>query len=375
MIDGNLLEQLSLSPEDIILIKQIDSVMQFFSDLMESDLFIDCYDDVKKEIIVVAQSKPLNNNSLYNGIFIGEIVSHENEPAVYTVLSTGVSVRDIRALIPKDLLIPENNVVSQDIVPIKNKDNKVIAALIREKDISENIQHEKKYRKLIRATEQLSEKLNKYNGYITPYSPSMDENKLAIKEIQHRIKNNLQYIASVMNIQARRSTKQEVKEILYENRNRILSLASIYEILTQDILDDKISIKHIISEIVNNINIFLSDDKNINITILGNDIFVNSYIATSIAIVVNELITNAVKHAFKYKTEGKIIVNINIGKRYSSITVEDNGVGFDINNINKSNLGLSLVKLIVTEQLKGKVQVISNINGSKINFDFKLDVL
>ncbi len=63
--------------------------------------------------------------------------------------------------------------------------------------------------------------------------------------------------------------------------------------------------------------------------------FVNSDKGTSIAIVVNELITNAVKHAFKSKAEGKIIVNINPGKEYSSITVEDNGSGFDVNNIKK----------------------------------------
>jgi len=100
-------------------------------------------------------------------------------------------------------------------------------------------------------------------------------------------------------------------------------------------------------------------------------LFVNSDKGTSIAIVVNELITNAVKHAFKSKAEGKIIVNINPGKEYSSITVEDNGSGFDVNNIKKSSLGLSLIELTVKEKLNGKIQILSNENGSKINFDFE----
>lgn len=150
-----------------------------------------------------------------------------------------------------------------------------------------------------------------------------------------------------------------------------MSIASIHEILTQNGLSEKVSLKSVISRIIENINKFLIKDYSVDITVLGNDLFVNSDKGTSIAIVVNELITNAVKHAFKSKAEGKIIVNINPGKEYSSITVEDNGSGFDVNNIKKSSLGLSLIELTVKEKLNGKIQILSNENGSKINFDFE----
>lgn len=126
-----------------------------------------------------------------------------------------------------------------------------------------------------------------------------------------------------------------------------------------------------IIDIVENIKIFLSGDKNLDIIIIGENLYVDSDKGISIAIVVNELITNAVKHAFIDRLEGKVIVTISPGKEYSSITVEDNGVGFDVNKIKKSSLGLSLIQLTVREKLKGKIQFLSDENGSKINFDFE----
>ncbi len=365
MLTKDIMKQFDLSSEDVALIEEVNSNMQYFANLIGSDLFIDCYNKTSKEAIVVAESKPVGSPSLYSGSVIGEIASHENEPAVYTVLSTGIAVRDIRAL------TQESIIVRQDVIPIKNKENRVIAVLIREKDISDNIQREKKYKELIHTKEDLSEKLQKYNGHITPYSPSIEESKLAMKEIHHRVKNNLQYIASIMNMQARRSDEPEIKEVFIENKNRILSMASIHEILTQNGVYDKVSVKSIINGIIKNLNEFLSNDKNIDITIIGDDISIDSDKGTSIAIVVNELITNAVQHAFKDKSEGEIIVTINKGKVYSSITVEDNGFGFDPSNRKKASLGLSLIELTVKEKLGGKMQFLSDVSGSKISFDFK----
>ncbi|NLY84915.1 MAG: hypothetical protein GX077_00995 [Tissierellia bacterium] len=182
MLAEHIMQQCNLSPEDIELIKEIANVMQYFANLIGSDLFIDCYNEDRKEAIVVAEAKPIGNPSLYTGSVIGEVASKDNEPAVYTALSTGMSVRDIRTL------TQENKVVRQDVVPIKNKNNDVIAVLIREQDISESIQRKKKHKELIHTKEYLCEKLQKSYGDITPYSPSIDENRLLMKEIHHREK-------------------------------------------------------------------------------------------------------------------------------------------------------------------------------------------
>lgn len=365
MIEQLCNKYLKLSDYEIELLKNIESTMQYTSNLVGSDLFIDCLDESKKRAIVVAEAKPSENHSIYEMSVVGQNVYPENEPAVFTVFSTGMPVRDIRAI------TQENKMVKQDVIPVKNQMDEVFAVLISEKDVSNSFIREKKYEKLVQTSESLNEMLYKYDVNKAPYIPSMDENKLAMKEIHHRVKNNLQMIASILNIQSRRSTHSETKKVLKETTNRILSISSIHEILTQNGLEEQISVQKIIQKIINNIKMLLKDnDKNIEILVEGDDLFVTSNKGTSIAIVVNELISNAAEHAFVERTEGKIVVNINRGNQFSSITVSDNGTGIEIDKENISNIGLDLVKLTVYNKLQGKIEFVTNDTGSKIKFDF-----
>lgn len=194
---------------------------------------------------------------------------------------------------------------------------------------------------------------------------------VAIREIHHRVKNNLQTIASILRLQARRINDIEAKKAFEESINRILSIAATHEILSQNGIDD-VDIKIIISKIKDNVcRSYMQVNKNIEINLQGNGFVVNSDRATSIAIVVNELIENSIKHAFISKKAGKIDIDINRGKVYSSISITDNGNGFDTDKVKKESLGLNIVKSIVSDKLNGNINIESSENGTKTVFYFE----
>ncbi|MDK2799551.1 MAG: two-component system, sensor histidine kinase PdtaS [Clostridiales bacterium] len=194
---------------------------------------------------------------------------------------------------------------------------------------------------------------------------------VAIKEIHHRVKNNLQTIASLLRLQSRRIDTELAKKAFNESISRILSIAVTHELLAQKGVDD-VDIKTILSKIKDNtIHYGLPPDKDIRVSIKGDSFIVNSDKATSIALVINELLQNCLKHAFKGKDRGLIDVCIQKGSLYSSISVIDDGNGFDVEAVENDSLGWNIVKRIVEDKLSGHLNIESDQNGTKIMFDFK----
>ncbi|MGE5677474.1 MAG: sensor histidine kinase [Pseudomonadota bacterium] len=193
----------------------------------------------------------------------------------------------------------------------------------------------------------------------------------AMREIHHRVKNNLQTIASLLRLQSRRIDNEAVKKMFDESISRVLSIAVTHEILAQNGVDD-VDIKTILSKIMkSNIQYGLAPNKDIRIEVKGDSFNVNSDKATSIALVVNELLQNSLQYAFVNRNRGNICIQIQKGIMYSSVSVIDNGVGFDIRSVRQGSLGLSIVKNIVKDKLNGTLNIESNTKGTKIVFDFQ----
>ncbi|OBR94193.1 PAS domain-containing protein [Clostridium autoethanogenum] len=190
---------------------------------------------------------------------------------------------------------------------------------------------------------------------------------VAIREIHHRVKNNLQTIASILRLQSRRIKDEEAKIAFEESINRILSISATHEALSQNGIDD-VDIKTILSKVRDNA---VQCNKNINIKLTGDSFPLNSDKATSIAIVLNELIENSLKHAFKERSTGNIEITIKKGTIYSNIYFMDNGRGFDVNLVQSERLGLHIVKSMVKDKLSGDISIESNENGTKVLFYFK----
>ncbi|MCC5912246.1 MAG: histidine kinase N-terminal domain-containing protein [Clostridiaceae bacterium] len=194
---------------------------------------------------------------------------------------------------------------------------------------------------------------------------------VAMSEIHHRVKNNLQTIASLLRLQSRRIHDENAKKAFSESISRILSIAITHELLAQKGLDN-IDLRTILEKIKESIiDYVISSDENIAIHIKGDPIIVDSDKATSIALVVNELLQNSLKHGFKGRDNGEIEVNIVKGEVYTQITVVDDGVGFNTKKTKSKSLGLSIVKSIVGERLYGNIQINSNGDGTAICFNFK----
>ena len=194
---------------------------------------------------------------------------------------------------------------------------------------------------------------------------------VAIREIHHRVKNNLQTIASLLRIQARKTEDEAVRQAFNESINRILSIAVTHEILAQNGLDD-LKIKEMFSKILkNSIRASIGENLDLKTSISGDDFKINSDKSTSIALIANELVQNSITHGFKGMTSGKIDITVKQGKIKSKVTIADNGVGFKSKDFKNESLGLQIVKSLVKEKLFGTIDIKSTKNGTIIVFDFE----
>ena len=194
---------------------------------------------------------------------------------------------------------------------------------------------------------------------------------VAIKEMHHRVKNNLQTIASLLRLQMRRTDSEETQQVLGESMNRILSIASTHQLLAQSGIDE-VMIGEVIQNIANNtLRYYAASRFKVEITLEGDAFQVDSDIATSVALIINELLENALKYAFREGDTGRIYIIVTKGELYSRIQVIDNGRGFDVENTDRNRLGLSIVKTMVCDKLHGDLEIESDSRGTRVTFDFK----
>ena len=195
------------------------------------------------------------------------------------------------------------------------------------------------------------------------------------KEIHHRIKNNLQVISSLLDLQAEQFKNKEcieyskILEAFKESQDRVISMALIHEELYKGGEFETLNFSLYIKELAENLLQTYSIGNNLSLKLdLTKNIFFDMDIAVPLGIIVNELVTNSLKHAFKGRDRGEIRIRLNreengecvrsINKDCSTsfaLTISDNGVGIDedLNIENLDSLGLQLVTTLV-DQLDGE---------------------
>lgn len=192
-------------------------------------------------------------------------------------------------------------------------------------------------------------------NYQSQLEESLAEKEILIKEIHHRVKNNLAVISGLFALQAMHVDKDdnETLTILQESQSRIKSIAAIHEKLYQNHVFSSIEIKSYLTDVVSEIaETYERNDKNIEIEVLGDEVSLNVNQAVPFGILANELIVNAYKYAFDGKDHGKINISLNVVGKELIFCVADNGIGlsedFDINEL--SSLGMTLIRTLA-EQL------------------------
>ncbi len=200
------------------------------------------------------------------------------------------------------------------------------------------------------------------------------EKSVAIKEIHHRVKNNLQSIVSLLRIQARRSSNQEVVKLLRESENRILAISATHELLSKKI-DNDVSLIEVLDLTISNCNRAFLDNKKVKIEKnIDADIRMDSDKTVTVALIVNELLQNSFEHGFLIEEhENKIKVDVEkLEDNMVSVVIKDNGSGYNAEKSYNDSLGLKIVTSYVKDKLRGKLKIISSRTGTSTYFCFKI---
>ncbi|MBD0333900.1 MAG: GAF domain-containing protein [Cyanobacteria bacterium Co-bin13] len=224
-----------------------------------------------------------------------------------------------------------------------------IAIAIQQSELYEQIQSELNERR--RAEEQLKS--------------SLREKEALIKEIHHRVKNNLQIISSVLRLQSDFVRDQKVMALFNDSQNRIRSMALIHEKLYQsrDLL--RISMAEYVQDLTHNLlSSYVASSQRIKLEIQAESIWLNIDTAIPCGLIINELVSNALKHAFPdpHRQDNRVWVTMTqTDEGNFALIVRDNGIGFPpgLDFKNTESLGLELV-CIFTEQLEGSIELADN---------------
>jgi len=204
---------------------------------------------------------------------------------------------------------------------------------------------------------------------------SLREKEVLLTEIHHRVKNNMQIISSLLDMMIMRTQNQEALDLLENARVKIYTMALIHSQLYRSDKFDQINMNTHVREIVNYLmSINIHKDISIKPVVDCSDIYLTVNQAIPCALVINELIFNSLKHAFKGRKKGKIEVFLKkSSEAMALLKVQDDGIGIpeEIDIFKTKTLGLKLVKNIVNNQLNGKIRVDRGI-GTTFIIEFKI---
>ncbi len=200
---------------------------------------------------------------------------------------------------------------------------------------------------------------------------SLIEKEVLLREVHHRVKNNLQIISSLLNLQSSYINDEKAYEYFQESQNRIKSMALIHEKLYRPKDLTKINFSDYLQDLISYLSaMYRKDNHTIIFETEIDDVYINMDIAINLGLIINELVSNSLKYAFPNNRSGNISINLQDKNQKLVLSVYDDGVGFPEDfDLNKNNsLGLQLVKAF-TQQLKGNLDIDDKI-GTKINITF-----
>lgn len=176
-----------------------------------------------------------------------------------------------------------------------------------------------------------------------------------IREIHHRVKNNLQTVAALLRLQARRTTNPEGREALIESVRRVSSIALVHDALSMSV-DEQVNLDEVIDRILPIMNDVASVDRPIRINRVGDLGVLDSDRATALIMVITELVQNAIEHAFDpTAAEGSVTIRAERSARWLDVVVHDDGrglpEGFSLEA--SDSLGLQIVRTLVSAELDG----------------------
>lgn len=201
---------------------------------------------------------------------------------------------------------------------------------------------------------------------------SLTEKEVLLREIHHRVKNNLQLILSMLNIQARRGNYADIFDFLKKGESRINAMALIHSRLyLSDQVFDKMNMQKYLEDLTSSISkTHENTDEKVRIKVAAAALHINLTTSIPLGLMINELLSNALKHGFPDTKKGDVTIMITKkGNHQFELIFEDNGVGFDAEVKRTSSFGLELINLLAS-QLSGSVKM-DTVNSTKFIINFK----
>ena len=233
--------------------------------------------------------------------------------------------------------------------PIRNVDQEVVEVSVIGFDITEKRTNE--------------DKINE----------SLKEKEILLKEVHHRVKNNMQVISSILNLQSSYVKDIYSLNLLKECQNRIKSMAFIHESLYQSKNFESVNFSDYISTLTKNlVHTYSVNSKKIKLILTLDKLFLNLDISIPCGLIINEIISNSLKYAFPNNADGMIFVTLVRNNKKILLEIGDNGIGIPYNiDIKQSQtLGLQLVDTLV-EQINGTINL-ERIKGTKFKIEFNI---
>ncbi len=236
--------------------------------------------------------------------------------------------------------------ISLNVSPIRDTNDKIVGLSAISREITERKKAEEKIKLLLK------------------------EKEIILKEVHHRIKNNMSIVSGLLMLQAASMKDQSAINALNDAQNRLLSMSVLYDKLYRSESFNEISLKEYLEKLVDEVLFNLSDSSHISIEKYIEDITISTKTSFSVGIIINELLTNIMKYAFKGRDKGTVTISASKKDDSIIIIVQDDGVGMSesLNVNHPKGFGLNLVDMMA-KQINGTIQI-ENHNGTKFTLEF-----
>lgn len=212
----------------------------------------------------------------------------------------------------------------------------------------------------------LYRKVNKQKNII---SKALADKDLLIKEIHHRVKNNLQLVSSLLTLQSRDIDDVKAKAAIQEGKSRVRSMALIHQDLYQKEELKDINVKEYLEKLTKDLFMtYKIDNQLVDLKLDIEDIDLDVDTIVPLGLIINEMITNSLKYAFKENTQGILKVSLKTEGKDLKLNISDDGIGFEEDNIRDDSFGTTMINAL-TRQLKGNLTIDST-NGTSSTLVF-----
>ncbi|MGX7824356.1 sensor histidine kinase [Actinokineospora sp. 24-640] len=182
-----------------------------------------------------------------------------------------------------------------------------------------------------------------------------------IREIHHRVKNNLQTVAALLRLQSRRTSSPEAKEALAESVRRVAAIALVHETLSTSV-DERVDLDALVDKVIPVVGDVAVAENHVKVRKTGQFGVVPAEVATPLVMVLTELVQNAVEHAYPTGRSGEVVVSADRSARWLDVVVSDDGRGLPRGfSLERNNgLGLQIVRTLVESELRGSLSLRSH---------------